>query len=41
MGPKVQAAAAFVRAIGGEAVITSAEKLAEALEGRAGTRIHA
>ena len=41
MGPKVQAAAAFVRATGGEAVITSAEKLAEALEGRAGTRIHA
>jgi len=40
MRPKVQAAAAFVRATGGEAVITSAEALGEALEGRAGTRIH-
>jgi carbamate kinase len=39
MRPKVQAAAAFVRATGGEAVITSAEALDEALEGRAGTRI--
>ena len=40
MRPKVQAAAAFVRATGGEALITSAEALGEALEGRAGTRIH-
>ena len=40
MRPKVQAAAAFVRATGGEAVITSSEALGEALEGRAGTRIH-
>ena len=40
MRPKVQAAAAFVRATGGEAVITSAEALDEALDGRAGTRIH-
>ncbi len=41
MRPKVQAAAAFVRATGGEAVITSAEALKEALDGRAGTRIRA
>ena len=41
MRPKVQAAAAFVRATGGEAVITSAEALEDALEGRAGTRIRA
>jgi carbamate kinase len=41
MGPKVQAAAAFVRATGGEAVITSAEKLGDALAGGAGTRIRA
>ncbi len=40
MRPKVEAAAAFVRATGGEAVITSAESLDEALAGRAGTRIH-
>ena len=33
MRPKVQAAAAFVRATGGEALITSAEALGEALEG--------
>ena len=39
MRPKVEAAAAFVRATGGEALITSAEALAEALDGRAGTRI--
>jgi carbamate kinase len=41
MRPKVEAAAAFVRATGGEALITSAEALAEALAGgAAGTRIH-
>jgi carbamate kinase len=39
MRPKVEAAAAFVRAGGVEALITSADALAEALEGRAGTRI--
>jgi carbamate kinase len=39
MRPKVEGAAAFVRATGGEALITSAEALADALEGRAGTRI--
>jgi carbamate kinase len=41
MRPKVQAAAAFVRATGGEALVTSAEALADALEGRSGTRISA
>jgi carbamate kinase len=40
MGPKVEAAAAFARA-GGEALITSTESLADALAGRAGTRIAA
>ena len=39
MRPKVQAAAAFVRATGGEALITSAEALADATAGRAGTRV--
>jgi carbamate kinase len=39
MRPKVEASVAFVRATGGEALITSAEALAEALAGRAGTRI--
>jgi carbamate kinase len=39
MRPKVEAAVAFVRATGGEAVITSAAALEEALEGRAGTWI--
>jgi carbamate kinase len=39
MRPKVEAAASFVRATGGEALITSAEALADALAGRAGTRI--
>lgn len=41
MGPKVEACAAFVRATGGEATITSADALEAALVGRAGTRIHA
>jgi carbamate kinase len=41
MRPKVEAAAAFVRAGGGEALITSAEALDAALAGRAGTRITA
>jgi carbamate kinase len=39
MGPKVEAAAAFARASGGEALITSAEALADSLGSRAGTRI--
>jgi carbamate kinase len=39
MGPKVEACAEFVRATKGEALITSADALAEALAGRAGTRI--
>jgi carbamate kinase len=39
MGPKVEACAEFVRATGGEALITSAAALEDALAGRAGTRI--
>jgi carbamate kinase len=39
MGPKVEAGADFARATGNEALITSADALAEALAGRAGTRI--
>jgi carbamate kinase len=39
MRPKVEAAAAFVRATGGEALITSAEALGDAQAGRAGTRV--
>jgi carbamate kinase len=39
MRPKVEAAAAFVRATGGTALITSAAALDQALQGRAGTRI--
>jgi carbamate kinase len=39
MRPKIEAATAFVRATEGEALITSAESLAEALAGQAGTRI--
>jgi carbamate kinase len=39
MRPKVEASARFVRATGGEALITSAGGLAQALRGRAGTRI--
>jgi carbamate kinase len=41
MRPKVEAAAAFVRATGGEVLITSVGALGETLEGRAGTRIAA
>ena len=41
MRPKVEACAAFVRATGGEALITSADALADALAGRSGTRIAA
>ena len=39
MGPKLEAAASFARSAGGEALITSAEALARALDGRAGTRV--
>jgi carbamate kinase len=39
MRPKVRACAAFVRATGGEALITSAEQLSRALSGESGTRI--
>jgi carbamate kinase len=39
MRPKLEAAAVFVRATGGEALITSAETLSRALAGEAGTRI--
>ena len=41
MRPKVEAALAFVRATGGEALITSPAALQEALAGRAGTRFTA
>ena len=39
MRPKVEAAASFVRETGGEVLITSADALADALAGRAGTRV--
>jgi carbamate kinase len=39
MRPKVEACTEFVRATGGEALITSAAALGDALAGRAGTRI--
>jgi carbamate kinase len=39
MGPKLEASLAFARATGHDALITSAAALAEALAGRAGTRI--
>jgi carbamate kinase len=39
MGPKLEAALAFARTTGHNALITSAAALAEALAGRAGTRI--
>jgi carbamate kinase len=39
MGPKLEASLAFARATGHDALITSAASLAEALAGRAGTRI--
>lgn len=39
MGPKVRAGIEFVDGSGGEALITSSERLAEAVLGRAGTRI--
>lgn len=39
MGPKVESAVAFVRTHPGEAVITSLERLHDALEGKTGTRV--
>lgn len=39
MGPKIDAAVRFIEAGGHEVLITRAESLAEALEGRTGTRI--
>jgi carbamate kinase len=39
MGPKVEAALRFVHAGGGEAIVTSYDRLASALQGRAGTRV--
>jgi carbamate kinase len=39
MQPKLQASLAFVRAGGGEALVTSADALGDALAGQAGTRI--
>jgi carbamate kinase len=39
MGPKVEAAVAFVRAKGHEALITSPESISDALAGAAGTRV--
>jgi carbamate kinase len=39
MGPKIDASARFIEAGGHEVLITRAESLAEALEGRTGTRI--
>lgn len=41
IGPKVEAAAAFARATGNEALITSAAGLEQALTGDAGTRVRA
>jgi carbamate kinase len=40
IGPKVEASRTFARATGGEALITSAGALSEALAGRAGTRVN-
>jgi carbamate kinase len=39
MGPKIEAAVQFVRASGGEVLITDVEHLRDGLEGRDGTRI--
>ena len=41
MRPKVESSAEFARETGHDALITSADSLAEALAGNAGTRIHA
>src|SRR2546422_513370 len=39
MGPKIQAAIEFIRGGGGSVTITTPEKIRDALEGRAGTRV--
>jgi carbamate kinase len=39
MGPKIRAGVEFAEKSGREVLITSAEKLAQAMLGRAGTRI--
>jgi carbamate kinase len=39
MGPKIDAAIRYIAAGGHEVLITRAESLGEALEGRTGTRI--
>jgi carbamate kinase len=39
MGPKIEAAISFLRAGGKKAIITSAEKLDAALNGKGGTEI--
>jgi carbamate kinase len=39
MGPKVESAARFVRETGGAAIVTCAERLLDAVEGTAGTRV--
>jgi len=41
MGPKILAAVRFVEATGGEALITSPERIAHALAGKTGTRVTA
>ncbi|MGE5246078.1 MAG: carbamate kinase [Betaproteobacteria bacterium] len=41
MGPKVEAAIRFVEAAGGEAIVTSYDRLGPALQGRAGTCVRA
>jgi len=40
MGPKIEAAIEFLAAGGKEVIITSPERLEEAMEGKTGTRIH-
>ena len=40
MAPKIEGAIRYLSTISGEVVITSAEKLKAALDGRAGTRIY-
>ena len=39
MGPKVESAARFVRETGGSAIVTCAERLLDAVQGSAGTRV--
>jgi carbamate kinase len=39
MGPKIESAARFVRETGGAAIVTCAERLLDAVEGAAGTRV--